>query len=140
MYYLSGAGRIGRLRYFGTGVVLAFIGFIVLATVAAMTNGEGGGASLLAAPLFFVLIWASFASSIRRLHDLGMTGWLVLILFIPLVGSLFQFYLLFAPGDGGPNSYGPPFGGQPTLSLQEHRVQAAQIRADAAQAYAQRQG
>lgn len=141
MEHLTGRGRIGRLRYLGTGFMLGFVALVAL-TVGAAIDGDGSNGLGLLVFLLVVpfLIWVSITSAIRRLHDLDMTGWLVLVTFIPLVGSLFQLFLLVAPGSSGHNNYGPPFGGQPKLSLAEHRVQAAQIRQEAAEAYAQRQG
>ena len=43
----------------------------------------------------------------RRLHDLDKTGWLQLILFVPLLGLLMLLYLTFAPGTDGDNRFGP---------------------------------
>lgn len=43
---------------------------------------------------------------IRRLHDLNKTGWLCLIMLIPVINTLFGIYLLFAPGTVGYNDYG----------------------------------
>ena len=43
--------------------------------------------------------------SIRRLHDLGRTGWFVLLLYIPLINLVFIFYLMFAVGSDDKNNY-----------------------------------
>lgn len=43
--------------------------------------------------------------SIRRLHDLGRTGWFVLLFFIPLINFFFAFYLMFAKGSDEKNKY-----------------------------------
>jgi uncharacterized membrane protein YhaH (DUF805 family) len=43
----------------------------------------------------------------RRLNDLDKTGWLQLILFVPLLGLLMELYLTFAPGTDGDNRFGP---------------------------------
>ncbi|MEL7208232.1 MAG: DUF805 domain-containing protein [Actinomycetota bacterium] len=141
MEHLTGKGRIGRLRYFGTGIVLGFFAFVALTIGAAIDGDRGlGFGALLMFMTLPVLFWVSITAAIRRLHDLNMTGWLVLVMLIPIIGSLFQLFLLLAPGSPSDNRYGPPFGGQPTLSLAEHRVQAAQIRQEAADAYARRNG
>ena len=48
------------------------------------------------------------ALGVRRLHDIGRSGWWLLIAFVPLIG--FVVLLLFAimQGDDGDNAYGPP--------------------------------
>lgn len=53
--------------------------------------------------------------NIRRLHDLGYSGWVIpavyVISLIPLIGGLisliYTLVLIIAPGDSGPNRYGP---------------------------------
>ena len=42
----------------------------------------------------------------RRLHDLDMSGWMMLIFYIPIIGQLFMLYVIFVPGTNGHNSYG----------------------------------
>lgn len=38
--------------------------------------------------------------AIRRLKDLGQSGWLILLTFVPLVNLFMSLWLLFAPGIG----------------------------------------
>ena len=45
---------------------------------------------------------------IRRLHDRNHSGWLCLLIFVPVVNILFTLYLLLAPGHQETNAYGPP--------------------------------
>ncbi len=55
----------------------------------------------------FVLI-PSIALSVRRLHDIGRTGWWLLIGFIPFLGAivLLVFFVLDSREEG--SKYGPP--------------------------------
>ena len=46
----------------------------------------------------FVFIPA-LAVTVRRLHDVGKSGWMLLIIFIPLIGPIWLFYLLLQKGD-----------------------------------------
>ncbi|PAP75803.1 DUF805 domain-containing protein [Rubrivirga marina] len=52
------------------------------------------------------VIVPGIAVSIRRLHDTGKTGWLLLLGLIPLLG-LVLIYFMVIEGDSGPNEYGP---------------------------------
>jgi uncharacterized membrane protein YhaH (DUF805 family) len=54
-----------------------------------------------------MLIYLGFAVTVRRCHDLGRSGWLTLLGFVPLVNLAFGLYLLFAKGQSGSNAYGP---------------------------------
>ena len=48
----------------------------------------------------------TLAVVVRRLHDIGKSGWMILIGLIPLVG-LYLIYLLAKDSDPGQNAYGP---------------------------------
>ena len=44
--------------------------------------------------------------SVRRLHDINVTGWASIALFIPVLGLLGVIYLCWKHGDVGSNQYG----------------------------------
>ncbi|CAA0224312.1 DUF805 domain-containing protein [Tenacibaculum maritimum] len=48
----------------------------------------------------------NIALSIRRLHDIGKSGWLLLLAFIPLIGGIYLLILFATNGDSGNNEYG----------------------------------
>ncbi len=43
----------------------------------------------------------------RRFHDINLSAWCFLLLFVPLVNLVFCAMLMFIPGTRGPNKYGP---------------------------------
>ena len=49
----------------------------------------------------------SIAVVVRRLHDVGKSGWFLLIALIPLVGTIWLFILYCTRGNEGENTYGP---------------------------------
>ena len=55
--------------------------------------------------ILFVL--PMLAVQVRRLHDLGLSGWLVLLHALPLVGSLVLMVTMLLPGNRGANAHGP---------------------------------
>jgi uncharacterized membrane protein YhaH (DUF805 family) len=106
--FLSIHGRIGRLR------VIAYpMGATLLFMVAAAILGALGMAlsktlvNVLIVLLYIPMIAISFVFTIRRLNDLNKSGWLSLVMLIPLVNFFFGLYLWCAPGTPGPNDYGP---------------------------------
>jgi uncharacterized membrane protein YhaH (DUF805 family) len=56
----------------------------------------------------FVLgsIIPTLALTVRRLHDSDKSGWLILVQFIPYVGSIILLVLMCLDGTRGENSYG----------------------------------
>jgi len=48
----------------------------------------------------------SLAVLVRRLHDIGKSGWYFLIIFIPLAGPIWLLVLLCMEGEGRPNQWG----------------------------------
>ena len=47
------------------------------------------------------------AVAVRRLHDVGKSGWWLLIAFIPLIGAIWLIVLYATEGTRGNNVYGP---------------------------------
>src|SRR5262249_50504679 len=106
-------GRIGRLAYLG-GLLLNLVW--AAAAIAALlyldqgrTPGEPPHPAVV--PVFisgFVLFtWAKFALAAKRLHDLDKSGWISLVLIIPLLGFIAVIFLLCVSGDAFDNQYGP---------------------------------
>jgi len=67
-------------------------------------------------PPFFLLILLALlipwiAVMVRRIHDLGYTGWIVLVGVVPILGQIVTFILslicIFGAGQGHENKYGP---------------------------------
>jgi len=59
--------------------------------------------------IFYGLIMfiPGLAVLVRRLHDIGKSGWFVFICLIPLVGPIWLLVLLFTDSKPGVNQYGP---------------------------------
>jgi len=108
----SVSGRIGRLRFLAYSVA-AYLIFAILVQllrlpfVLAASPSQAGGVVFGLVMFVFVIVWVvlSFMFAIQRSHDMNTSGWLSLILFIPIIGFL---VFLFAPGTQGANRYEAP--------------------------------
>ena len=87
--YGAGAGR--HRRGYRTGNSIGF-------------NMTGGLLTLL---FGLATLIPSLAVSVRRLHDVGKSGWYLLFIIVLLIGWIYLLYLYVQPGMSGPNEYGP---------------------------------
>jgi uncharacterized membrane protein YhaH (DUF805 family) len=53
-----------------------------------------------------VVIIPSLSVSVRRLHDVGKSGWMLLIGLIPILGAIYLLILLVTDSNLAPNQYG----------------------------------
>ncbi|MFZ5561960.1 MAG: DUF805 domain-containing protein [Pseudomonadota bacterium] len=115
----STRGRIGRLRYLAyTGGVnlLAVLAGVAMAVFAGTgvagaepappENVALAGIALIVAPCLAALVYA-FVAARRRLNDLDQSGWLALLLLVPLLNLVLSLYIMLWPGTPGHNRYGP---------------------------------
>lgn len=111
-------GRIGRLRYLAWTLVLSVammlvVGAGILVSLAGSMTLQPSSISLVlgvlgAVTAFIAFNVVSIQISVQRLHDLGWSGWLWLLNFVPVVGGLFLLVLIVSPGSNTPNRYGAP--------------------------------
>ncbi len=95
----STTGRIGRLRYIAYTVGLTFLIMLVAGFVAALLGPAGVFVTVVAWGLILVI---SVMLTIQRAHDFNTSGWLALLIIIPLVSLIFW----FIPGTVGSNRFG----------------------------------
>mgnify|MGYP001343028297 CR=1 FL=1 len=53
------------------------------------------------------LIIPGFAAGVRRLHDVGKSGWMMLLAFIPIIGGIWLLVLFLMESAPGENKWGP---------------------------------
>lgn len=108
-------GRASRSDYFIILLITSFLG-----AIAGLLMAKGGFAGFLAGIFFLAVLWVSMCACVRRLHDIGQSGWWSLLVFVPVVNLLFGLYALFAPGqehdtDSGSLTSKPGFQSAPTV-------------------------
>ena len=79
----------------------------VLGTMLSGGNPNGTAATGLTGIYTLAVLLPYIGVTIRRLHDTNKSGWLTLLILIPVVGGLIVLVLCAAPGTVGPNQYGP---------------------------------
>ena len=131
---LGFGGRLPRLRYFLLSLIPAIVAFL---TGIILAMNSGAGLAVFSVPLLvgcavlFVLVGiVGLSLTVRRLHDLGLSGWWILaIWFVPaaleaaavqlinnpqlgstlssVVALAIGLWLWLAPGTRGANRFGP---------------------------------
>ena len=104
-------GRLNRKRYLICMVVFALsmaAAKFTMSCMATLFTGDPNGAVVMAITLMLALIAGAgnVMLIIRRLHDMGKSGYFALLAFVPVVGIIFSIALFFIPGTVGWNEYG----------------------------------
>ena len=142
-------GRIRRMEYWYTTLTASLIGDLLHLMLAEDLLGVCHDASANAVTisacmtlyllLLLPLFWVSLAAQVKRWHDRGKSGWMALVMMIPVIGWIWAIVELgFLRGTTGPNAYGddplgparvltPPSDEAPTSS--EMRIRAAFVTA-----------
>lgn len=100
--YLSPTGRSSRKFYWLFGVApFVVIGFL-LSIIDFMLRLE----PYIVYGVSIIVIWPMLAMQIKRWHDIGATGWLSLLTFVPYLGWATSLILGFIPSSKNNNQYG----------------------------------
>jgi uncharacterized membrane protein YhaH (DUF805 family) len=106
--YATFNGRARRSEYWWFGLFQGLLS-IVLTIIGSVIGFKylGNIASL-------ALLAPGLGVSVRRMHDIGKSGWWLLISLIPLVGWIVIIVFAVTDSNPGPNQYGPsPKGANP---------------------------
>ncbi|MBT2481415.1 DUF805 domain-containing protein [Streptomyces sp. ISL-94] len=100
--YADFSGRARRQEYW-----MFFLCNLAVAIVVAIIDAVIGANMIIYGLYVLAIIVPCIALTVRRLHDLGKSGWWCFIVFIPLVGGIWLIVLAATEGQPGPNQYGP---------------------------------
>ncbi|MCO7187914.1 DUF805 domain-containing protein [Pseudoalteromonas sp. XMcav2-N-2] len=106
--YTEFKGRARRKEYW-LFMLCNLIVMIVLGLVDMMLGmySEEAGVGLVSGLYALAVIIPSIAVGVRRLHDIGRSGWWMLLTFVPLVGPLVLLVFNVMDSNPGENEYGP---------------------------------
>jgi uncharacterized membrane protein YhaH (DUF805 family) len=82
-------GRIGRRGYWiGIAVMIGLMVAALLFAAAAM-NPTGGGAPLLAIPVFLMALWVHAAITVKRLRDMGYSAGVYALIVVVMLALMY---------------------------------------------------
>jgi uncharacterized membrane protein YhaH (DUF805 family) len=109
-------GRIGRKTFWQLSLLMFVVNLVIYIPVF-VVNGSDGLQIVLAVAaiaIYLVMTVAGLATTVKRLHDRGRSGWFYFISLIPLVGPIWLLIEVgFLEGRPGDNRYGAPASGSP---------------------------
>ena len=87
--YVTFSGRASRSEYWWFALLSFIVGFIPVVNF-----------------LSILLILPGLAVAVRRLHDVGKSGWNLLWAIIPILGGLYLLWLYIQESEAGANKWG----------------------------------
>lgn len=117
--YANFSGRARRKEYWGYYlffmILFMVVGGLAVFADAAAGNLDGYQTPYVTIAVSCLFILATFipglAVTVRRQHDIGLSGWFYLLILIPYVGGLIIFVFTLIPSQKHDNKWGPvPYG------------------------------
>jgi uncharacterized membrane protein YhaH (DUF805 family) len=135
-HYADFRGRSRRLEYllfaltfYGGMIGVAVLGALINLTFVGLADDANFNLFVTVPVLLFILasLVPGLAVTVRRMHDLGLSGWWLMIVCVPFIGQvlawLLTFIIIFIPAPRGENRYGfdprDPEGADDTAALGE---------------------
>ena len=102
--YSDFKGRSQRKEYW-MFTLFNFLAMLVLRLLGGSDDGSIG--DVLNGVYGLIVFLPSLAVGVRRFHDIGKSGWWILIALVPLIGGLVLLYFMVQDSQDGSNEYGP---------------------------------
>jgi uncharacterized membrane protein YhaH (DUF805 family) len=99
--YAGFDGRARRTEYWMYTLIYVVI-LVVLEIIGALIKTQ-----IITGLYVLALLIPSLAVAVRRMHDIGKSGWWILVSLIPIIGGIWMIVLAATPGQSGSNQYGP---------------------------------
>jgi len=106
--YAVFSGRARRKEYWFFALFNAiFVFALTVIDISAGLYDVFAEIGLLSGLYSLAVLLPSIAVSVRRLHDIGRTGWWLLIVFVPIIGIIVLLVFAVLDSTPGDNRYGP---------------------------------
>jgi uncharacterized membrane protein YhaH (DUF805 family) len=106
--YVDFSGRARRSEYWWVALFTFLVGIVTGILDAIIgTDYDTGSGGLINTLVSLALLLPSRAVGVRRLHDVGKSGWWILIGIIPILGWILLIVWFCTDSKSGDNQYGP---------------------------------
>ena len=105
--YADFNGRARRKEYWMFFLFnMVFAALASLIDIAAGTANLDSGSGLFQGIYSLVVLIPGLALAVRRLHDVGKSGWMLLLALIPIIGAIWLLVLMVTDSKEGTNKWG----------------------------------
>jgi len=104
--YVTFSGRARRMEFWMFALI-NFVVSILLELIDRLVIGTANDIGLLSAIYGLAVILPAVSVCVRRLHDIGKSGWWYWILFLPIIGLIVLLVFTCRNSQPGENRYGP---------------------------------
>lgn len=105
--YCNFNGRSSRSEYWWYVLATFIFGMVLGVILNVIFGSESTIGSIVNGVVSLALFLPGLGLCVRRLHDIGKSGWLVLLGLIPLVGAIILIIWFAKESEMAPNQYGP---------------------------------
>ena len=108
--YADFNGRARRKEYwmfFLFHIIALFVALAIDVAIGTGLNEGGSPVGFIYAIYAFGTFIPTIAVVVRRLHDVGKSGWWYFIAFVPIIGGIWLLVLMCTDSEDGTNEYGP---------------------------------
>ncbi|MBO7611102.1 MAG: DUF805 domain-containing protein [Elusimicrobia bacterium] len=102
-HFFDFKGRAGRKVFW----LFTLNTIIIDLVLSYFLNNLGVVGVILSVAFSILLFFPTLGLDVRRLHDINLSGWWVLIFIIPILGFVALLVFACTPGTEGENKYGP---------------------------------
>ncbi|CAJ1800318.1 Inner membrane protein YhaI [Aeromonas veronii] len=100
--YAVFSGRARRTEYW----MFVLCNVIVMQLLGMVDKLIGGDKEFISGIYSLAVLLPSLAVAVRRLHDTDRSGWWLLLVLVPIIGTLVLIYFMVCNGQQGPNRFG----------------------------------
>lgn len=100
--YVGFDGRARRKEYWMFTLIN-----VIISVILSFVDNLAGTSPFLSGIYGLAILLPSLAVTVRRLHDTGRSGWWILIVLIPFIGSIILLVFTVLDSQESDNQYGP---------------------------------
>lgn len=133
-FFFSADGRVSRLQYAASLGFILISSLIIQSILFSIFDDVEVLAFILSLPIGIAAFISFINITIKRLHDLNQSGFLILTMLIPFIGFLPFLWVLFSKADEGSNQFGKsPYESKSTFTAQSTASKIASLNSETLQ-------
>ena len=105
--YATFSGRARRSEYWYFALFYALVDLVIVGVLGAVLGTDSKIYTIINGIFGLAMLLPNLSVTARRLHDIGKSGWWMLIELVPIVGVILMIVWCAKDSEPGDNEYGP---------------------------------